>query len=69
MTSVSTIGCNQELFLDVAEDNPYCAIISLAITVFLFIYFIGFGYFVIFPSEEQVYLFIFNFITDDSCFI
>ena len=38
-------------------------IISLAIWVFSFIYFIDFEYFVIFSSEEQIYLFIFIFIT------
>ena len=68
MTSVFTIGCNQELLLDVAEDNPYCVIISLAVRVFLFIYLIDFGYFVIFSSEEQIYLFMFIFTTDDLCF-
>ena len=52
--------------LDVAEDNSYCVIASLAIWVFSFIYFIDFGYFIIFYGEEQIYLFIFAFITDDS---
>ena len=58
----------QELFLDVAEDNPYCVVISVTILVFLFTYFIVFGYFGIFSNEEQIYLFTFIFITDDSFF-
>ena len=47
-----------------SEDNPYYKIISLAIWVFSFIYFIDFRYFVIFSSEEQIclYLYIFIFI-------
>ena len=48
----------QDLLLDVAEDNPYPVITSLAIWVFSFIYLIDFGYFVILSSEEQMYLFI-----------
>ena len=59
---------NLELFSDVAEDDPYCAIVSLAIWVFLFIYFIDFGFSIIFSSKEQIYLFKFIFITDGSCF-
>ena len=51
-----------------SKDNPYCVIASLAIWVFSFIYFIDFGYFILFSGEEQTYLFIFVFITDDSCF-
>ena len=58
----------QELFLDVAEDNPYCVVISVTILVFSFIYFVVFGYFVMFSSEEQIYLFIFILITGDSLF-
>ena len=44
-----------ELLLNVAEDNHYCIFFSLAIWVFSFIYFIDFGYFIIFSSEEQSY--------------
>ena len=58
---------NQKIFLDIAED-PYCVIKSLAIWVFSFIYFLSFGYFIIFSSQQQIYLFIFIFITDGSCF-
>ena len=50
---------NQELLIDVTEVNTYCVIASLAIWVFSFIYFIDFGYFVIFSIEEQIYLYLF----------
>ena len=33
-----------------------------------FIYFFDFGYFMILSSEEQIYVFMFTFVTDDSCF-
>ena len=59
---------NLELFLDTTEDNPYCVIVSLVIWIFSFIYFVYFGFFIIFSSKEQIYLFTFIFITDDSCF-
>ena len=51
-----TTGCNQELFLDVAEENPYCVIISLAIWVFSFIYVIDFEYF---ARSKFIYLYLF----------
>ena len=51
-----------------AEDNPHCVIVSLAIWVFSLVYVTDFEYFVIFSSEEQIYSFTFIFITDDSCF-
>ena len=59
---------NQELLLDVAQDIPYCVIVSLAIWVISFIYFFDFGYFAIFSSEKQIYSFILNFITHGSYF-
>ena len=57
-----------ELLLNVAEDNHYCVFFSLAIWVFSFVYFIDFGYFIIFFSEEQSYLFILILIAHDSFF-
>ena len=57
-----------ELLLNVAEDNHFCVFFFLAFWVFSFIYFIDFGYFVIFSSEEQSYLFIFILIAHDSFF-
>ena len=59
---------NQELLLVVAQDIPYCVIVSLAIWVIPFIYFFDFGYFAIFSSEKQIYSFILNFITHGSYF-
>ena len=58
-----------ELLLDAADHNPYWVIISLAIWVFSFIYFIDFGYFVKFSSEEEIYLFTLIFIAHDSRFV
>ena len=59
---------NLELFLDTTEDNPYCVIVSLVIWIFSVIYFVDFGFFITFSSKEQIYLFTFIFITEDSCF-